>query len=98
MKQYCRYCAFCIPHRDYERAYYCTEYKKEISWAGVRRVQKCERFALSDEGDVETGKHYQERPAARAARAGGDSGTQIRIWDELEGLNACANTDINADV
>lgn len=60
MKQYCRYCAFCICIRgDYP--YYCTVKNAEITKARVMSVNKCDLFALSEAGDVDTGKQYRPR-------------------------------------
>lgn len=56
-KQYCRYCAFCIDGD----ALYCTEHEKVLTSAGIRRANNCPDFALSDLGDVETGKPYTPR-------------------------------------
>lgn len=58
MKQYCRYCAFCI-RGDYP--YYCKNKKISISKSKVMSTNKCERFTLSDTGDVDTGKQYRPR-------------------------------------
>ena len=55
MRKYCRYCAFCI-NGD---TYYCTEHQKVLS--DVKHSIKCPNFALSELGDVDTGKQYKPR-------------------------------------
>ena len=57
MKQYCRYCAFCC----YGDTAYCTAKNGVLSDSAIRRENHCREFALSDLGDVETGKQYQPR-------------------------------------
>lgn len=57
MTQYCRYCAFCIDGD----VLYCTDHQKVLSEQGIRRPNKCADFALSDLGDVETGRRYRPR-------------------------------------
>lgn len=57
MTQYCRYCAFCIDGN----ALYCTSREKVLSHEQIRRANKCADFALSDLGDVETGRTYRPR-------------------------------------
>ena len=56
-KQYCRYCAFCIDGD----ALYCTNFDKILTEAQIKRPNKCKDFALSELGDIETGKPYQPR-------------------------------------
>lgn len=85
MKQYCRYCAFCIPHRDYDRYYYCTDGEREITYAQSRKANKCENFALSDLGDVDTGKEYKPRGKRHMKRD--DGAKPISIWDVFERIN-----------
>ena len=76
MKQYCRYCAFCIDG-DW---FYCTDMGKLLTENDIKRANKCPSFAMSALGDVVTGKKYQERPAKH------EDGEQINIFDEIEGL------------
>lgn len=59
MRQYCAYCAFCIP-TDCDQ-YYCTDHEECLSSRGINRMNKCENFALSDLGHVDTGRIYQPR-------------------------------------
>lgn len=62
MKQYCRYCVFCFDAIDEFR---CSNHPKgeEPHWnrSQINRENKCPNFALSDMGDVETGKPYKPR-------------------------------------
>lgn len=55
MKQYCRYCAFCI-NGD---GYYCTDRERPLN--RVDTVTTCESFAPSRMGDVDTGRQYRPR-------------------------------------
>ena len=57
MKQYCRYCSFCI----LGDCYYCTDKQIVLSDSVVKRSNHCESFNLSVLGDVETGKQYCPR-------------------------------------
>lgn len=61
MKQYCRYCAFCFEADDFR----CSNHPngKEPHWtrAQINKPNNCPNFALSDLGDVETGRAYKER-------------------------------------
>ena len=56
-KQYCRYCAFLC----YGDAPYCTDHDKVMSESTIKSVNHCSDFALSDLGDVETGRMYRPR-------------------------------------
>lgn len=55
--QYCRYCAHCI----YGDVLYCTDHDEVMSDRKVRMVNHCKDFALSDMGDVFTGRPYTPR-------------------------------------
>lgn len=55
MRKYCRYCAFCI-NGD---TYYCTAHQEVLS--NVKQTTQCPDFALSELGDVDTGKQYKPR-------------------------------------
>ena len=59
MKQYCRYCAFCFEADDFR----CSNHPKgeEPHWtrAQINRENHCPNFALTDLGDVETGRPYK---------------------------------------
>lgn len=84
MNQYCRYCAFCIDGDGL----YCTDMGKFMSENDIKRSNKCPNFALSDLGDVVTGKKYQPR-AKRGVKDGAPDGwipggVQVTLWDEDE--------------
>lgn len=53
--KYCRYCAFCI-NGD---CYYCTCHEKVLK--NVNKPTSCPDFAMSELGDVDTGKPYKPR-------------------------------------
>lgn len=55
MKQYCKYCSFCICGDTF----YCTNFEKELSHSSVNRTNNCKDFSLSELGDCETGKKYK---------------------------------------
>lgn len=81
MKQYCRYCAHCFLADDYR----CSDHPKGLHphWTReqVNRPNHCPNFALSELGDVETGKMYQPR----TERKGNALDGQIRM-DLGEGM------------
>lgn len=52
-KKYCRYCSFCI----LGDCYYCTATGKVLK--RIDKALDCDDFALSELGDVETGRQYQ---------------------------------------
>ena len=78
MKQYCRYCAFCFEAGDDE--YRCSDHPKgeEPHWTRkqINRENHCPNFALTDLGDVETGKPY--RPMAERRRASTPEEVMVR--------------------
>lgn len=57
MTQYCRYCAFCI----YGDIPYCTAKDEPMTERQMKRKNTCKEFALSELGDVESGKPYKPR-------------------------------------
>ena len=61
MKQYCRYCVFCFEADDFR----CSNHPRKLHphWNSeqINRENHCQNFALSDLGDVETGKQYNPR-------------------------------------
>lgn len=56
--KYCRYCAHCISGDTY----FCTEFDKVLY--NVKSAVNCSGFALSQLGDVDTGKPYKPRETA----------------------------------
>lgn len=65
MKKYHRYCAYCFAADDYR----CSNHPegKEVHWTEeqVKRATTCKNFALTDMGDVITGRQYQPRNSTR---------------------------------
>lgn len=55
--QYCRYCAFCIEGDSV----YCTNYDTLMTEKAAKQVNHCKAFALSDAGDIFTGRKYVPR-------------------------------------
>ncbi len=58
MKQYCRYCGFCI---EVDSGYYCTDDDHLMTESDIKRVNVCKNYAYSEIGDIITGKHYRPR-------------------------------------
>lgn len=58
MKQYCRYCAFCV-NGD---AYYCTAKEIVLSRRSIKNANRCTEYAYSELGDVDSGTPYLPRP------------------------------------
>ena len=85
MKQYCRYCAFCFAADDYR----CSDHPKglEPHWTReqINRPNHCPNFALSDLGDVDTGKQY--RPMVKRAEK------TIKGQITIEEVMSCAGSN-----
>lgn len=68
MKQYCRYCVFCFEVDDFR----CINHPKGKNphWTReqINRENHCPNFALSDLGDVETGKPYRPMKEPRRVK------------------------------
>ena len=63
-----------------------TDMGKILSEKNIKRANRCHNFALSDLGDVVTGKKYQPR-AKRGVKDGAPDGwipggVQVTLWDE----------------
>lgn len=74
MRQYCRYCAFCIQ----PDTFYCTALDKQLTSRQVMAVNSCDDFVLSKHGDVETGQTYRPRERKTVAE---EDGTQLSLFD-----------------
>ena len=61
MKQYCRYCAHCFEADDFRCSDHPQGLKPHWTREQINRPNNCPNFALSDLGDVETGKMYKPR-------------------------------------
>lgn len=57
MRQYCRYCSFCIDGNGL----YCTSHEKSLTEKQFRRENHCPEFILSELGDVRTGNQYRPK-------------------------------------
>ena len=77
--QYCRYCAFCFEADDFR----CSNHPKDEQphWTAnqISRVNHCPNFALSDMGDVITGRPYKPR-----------TGKPLKAYDGSEELEQLA--------
>ena len=77
MKQYCRYCSFCIPGD----CYFCTDHQKVLADGYVRSENRCKDFDLSPLGDVDTGKQYKPRERKMPLRPDGKPKTLLDYLD-----------------
>ena len=66
-RQYCRHCAFCINPDPY----YCTLHEKEMTESYVKHTNNCKDFALSELGDVDTGKKYTPHTVSHSKKIDG---------------------------
>lgn len=64
MAQYCRYCVFCFEGDGF----FCSDPSKDrnkplkyMDEAEIKRVNHCQNFALSELGDVLSGRQYKPR-------------------------------------
>lgn len=74
MAKYCRYCAHCISGD----AYYCTAFDKVLY--NIKSAVNCSKFALSQLGDVDTGKSYKPRETVTVC----DDSTQLTFEESEE--------------
>lgn len=81
MKKYCRYCAHCF---DGGGDFRCSDHPKgkEPHWTReqINRPTQCPNFALSELGDVETGKQY--RPMEKRPYRASDGQIRMNIEEE----------------
>lgn len=59
MRQYCRYCAFCFDADEFRCSNHPDGKELRMTRTQINRENHCPNFALSDLGDVETGKQYK---------------------------------------
>lgn len=59
MKQYCRYCAYCIGETDYVNVSWCSAKQKEMSCNTAKTINHCKEFVFNpiDAFNVEKGKY-----------------------------------------
>lgn len=48
MKQYCRYCTYCIGETDFVNVSYCSAKGKEISSNSAKTVNHCKEFVFNE--------------------------------------------------
>lgn len=48
MKQYCRYCAHAIESCDFADIVWCDKYRKEMSHAQTKRMNRCKEFKFNE--------------------------------------------------
>lgn len=73
MKQYCRYCAFCIE----TDGYYCTDHCRFIADSSIKSANNCKEFAYCGM-DIITGKDHEPKDYQQRRRKTND-GEQIRM-------------------
>ena len=56
MKQYCKYCAFCI---EIDSGYYCDDSDDFLTHSAISHANKCKDYAYTDVGAVDTGNPYK---------------------------------------
>lgn len=60
MKQYCRYCGFCI---ESDFGFYCTDHNEELTEAKVKRVNHCPDYGFINIDVFDEKRKYKPRPA-----------------------------------
>ena len=68
MNKYCRYCAFCFEADDFRCSNHPKGKQLHMTRAQINRPNKCPNFALSELGDVETGKPYVPRTIRKVVK------------------------------
>lgn len=81
-KQYCRYCAFCFDADEFRCSNHPEEKELRMTRKQINRENHCPNFALSDLGDVETGKQYSPRGPYRKHDKPSIRAVQISDWNE----------------
>lgn len=59
MKQYCRYCAYCIAETDYVNTSWCELKQKEMSSKSAKTINHCKDFVFNeiDAFNIENGRY-----------------------------------------
>ena len=59
MKQYCRYCAYCVGDTGYVNTSYCAAKSKEMSSNTAKRENNCKQFVFNpiDAFNIENGRY-----------------------------------------
>ena len=82
MKQYCRYCAFCFEADDFRCSNHPEGKQPHMTRKQINRENHCSNFALTDLGDVETGKEYRPRETYKTRKKieCNEKYEQMNIW------------------
>lgn len=71
--KYCRYCSFCF----FGDVYYCSDKDKVLN--RIDKPTSCNDFAMSELGDVDTGKQYKPRQKRK-----NEVSQQLDLFSEVE--------------
>ena len=61
MKQYCRYCTYCIGETDFVGISYCSAKEKEISSNSCKTENHCKEFVFNEIDAFDLDKKYKPR-------------------------------------
>lgn len=61
MKQYCRYCAYCIGETDFVNVSYCSVKEKEMSSNSCKTENHCKDFAFCEIDAFNCERKYKAR-------------------------------------
>ena len=88
MRQYCRYCAFCFDADEFRCSNHPEGKELRMTREQVNRENHCPNFALSDLGDVETGKQYRPHVYRRRVKSDAEvAAIPISLWTYLDEEN-----------
>ena len=78
MKQYCRYCAYCVGETDYVNVSWCSAKQKEMSSNSAKAVNHCKEFVFNpiDAFNIESGRY---KPREKKEKI--DNG-QLELFEE----------------
>lgn len=67
MKQYCRYCAYCIGETDFENVSWCDKKEKEMSSSTAKSANNCKDFVFC-EIDAFNNENGRYKPRVKKAK------------------------------
>lgn len=84
MKQYCRYCSFCFDADEFRCSNHPEGKELRMTRQQINRENHCPNFALSDLGDVETGRQYKPQQHRKTLTITDNLPEQETMWDYIE--------------